>query len=344
MCLSGLGKETEILTGRGWQNFSNLTKNDLVATLNLKSQELEFQIPSPICESSYSGNMFRQRQQRLDVCTTPNHDILFSLSKKYGKLLNPDFEKAKNLKGARCFYLVGAPWNKGKNQDFFTLPSCEYENNHSVSFMKIEMEKWLRFMGWYLSDGGIYRWRKSNYRIILASTDDERLNHAERLLYSMGFNPTRGKKGVEVYSKQLFKYLEKFGGSKQKYIPTKTKNLSSNLLEVLLESLLKGDGSKDGKRKYYWTSSKKLADDVQEIALKCGYSANISKRKSLSGNTQYKVNISPNITAQVNNGTDRTFYEHYEGKIYCCNVPNGVILVRRSGKPYFVSDSKFKNS
>ena len=44
-------------------------------------------------------------------------------------------------------------------------------------------------------------------------------------------------------------------------------------MEILLKSLLEGDGNINGKGFKYTTKSKQLADDFQELALKCGYSA-----------------------------------------------------------------------
>jgi site-specific DNA-methyltransferase (adenine-specific) len=85
----------------------------------------------------------------------------------------------------------------------------------------------------------------------------------------------------------------------------------------------------------YFTSSKGLADDVQEISLKLGYKAEI--RKSLRrGNYQYRIDIKiPNrkknycfpylVTSKHTNTVN------YEGKVWCLNIKNHLFITRRDG-------------
>jgi UDP-glucuronate decarboxylase len=89
-------------------------------------------------------------------------------------------------------------------------------------------------------------------------------------------------------------------------------------------------------RMVYNTGSKKLADQFQILAIKCGYSANINSNlrigSGFSGSKgTYKVNIrygkrSILIKPQINK---------YDGYVYCVNVPNHVIMVRRNNKTAF---------
>lgn len=106
----------------------------------------------------------------------------------------------------------------------------------------------------------------------------------------------------------------------------------------------------DHDREYcrYYTSSKQLADDVQEIALKIGLSAKVSHldRTDQDGWTkgvEYRVNISKSTVMQVNQQPDdpNDWVEDYVGTVYCCEVPgDGIIMVRRNGKPIWCGNSK----
>jgi hypothetical protein len=72
-----------------------------------------------------------------------------------------------------------------------------------------------------------------------------------------------------------------------------------------------------------------LLNDFAEIAIKCGYSVNFSRADTVAiskGQVTPTVNRSPEVT-------------HYSGMIYCCEVPNGLIHVRRNGKTLWTHNS-----
>jgi hypothetical protein len=83
--------------------------------------------------------------------------------------------------------------------------------------------------------------------------------------------------------------LQKIGKAKTKYIPREFLNLPINNLQYLFKSIIAGDGyTEKGKkiqilgktvnssgRKIYYTSSKQLADDFQELATKLGYATRL---------------------------------------------------------------------
>ncbi|KXA91433.1 hypothetical protein AKJ57_01350 [candidate division MSBL1 archaeon SCGC-AAA259A05] len=344
--------KTEILTKKGWKKFSELQENDKVATLDTEDQKMEFQEPTKIYEYEYSGRMFRQEQKRLDLSVTPNHRILFDWHVENNRLSNPKFEEAENLKGKFIHYLVSAPWKGGDNHDYLKIPEIEYGKRFEKETepeREIETEDWLRFLGWYLSEGNVYCEEGNIYETQISSTDLDNLEEISDILKSIGYEPSkRTPNQLGVFNKQLEKYLERFGKSRDRYIPEEIKNLEPRLLEILLEALLAGDGTKGEKDKWsrFDTVSKQLADDVQEIALKCGYSANISgyDATGYGDGKAYRVNICETRTAGVNRDDDKSYWEEYDGKVYCCSVPNETLLVRRNGKPFFSGNSKVHDS
>ena len=101
-------------------------------------------------------------------------------------------------------------------------------------------------------------------------------------------------------------------------------------LQILYDWLMKGDGYIGGGNEEYSTISKRLADDVQEIVLKLGKSANVYKRK-----TWYIVGVSKTTYHVVKNVTS----ESYTGNVWCLEVPNHTLYVRRNGKACFCGNS-----
>ena len=356
--------KTEILTKNGWKIFKDLTYQDEVATLNREKRQLEFQRPLDIQKYTYSGPIYKYKSQRIDLAVTPNHRILyFPRSSFFKHLSKGNFIEASKLiqrKADIGILLFPDIWI-GDDQRNFTLPLCEKWIGHprykKVNAKYIDMKTWLEFFGIWLSEG--YTTENSrSYRVGIVTKSSSIKRWIENLLSKMQFKYTiysseNGKYDFRIYDKQLFDYLKQFGKAHQKFIPQKIKNLSQDKLKILLFSLIKGDGriiysKKDSNRFWatYITTSKRLADDVQEIAIKCGYASRIvkycrHKDKNLFGENPrdiYHVYISISQLTQLL--PKKIKIEKYEGKVYCCSVPNEVILVRRNGYAYFCGNSK----
>ena len=101
----------------------------------------------------------------------------------------------------------------------------------------------------------------------------------------LGFHPSirnyRGLWEVGVYNAKLGRMFEQqFGsGASKKHIPLWIKKLSSEKLDVLLHSYIKGDGHVI-KKDIKWVSSTvspSLAFDIRDIALKIGYSCSLHR-------------------------------------------------------------------
>ena len=139
---------------------------------------------------------------------------------------------------------------------------------------------------------------------------------------------------------RLHTYLAPLGNSYDKYIPEDAKDLSPDLLEILWAWACKGDGHHYlGKSWHMITASERLAGDWQEVLQKLGRDASVSPRKPGDGGTvRGKVVTGCRPTWIVRERTSKLRNADgklvpYEGMVYCVSVPNGVIYVRRNGRP-----------
>ena len=134
--------------------------------------------------------------------------------------------------------------------------------------------------------------------------------------------------------KALHDYLSQFGYAKDKFIPDEIKNLSSRQLEIFWEFYRLGDGhtEKNGRTRIV-TGSKRMADDLQEIAQKIGYSASVRERKStphaladgriISGGNCWTITLRFTKAQQFHVQS-----HEYNGEVYCVSVPNEQLYVR----------------
>jgi len=347
--------KTEILTENGWKLFKQLDKNEKVATLNPETHCLEYQKPISYFSDMYDGEMVKIKSGSVNLVVTPNHKLYVKklwFTNKF-KLIEADkvnfgFESKSN-----CNWV-------GIDEPFFTLPSVKFErhnryNEIEASEKKIPMKDWLRFLGIYLAEGCCDNYR-NEYRIRIAQIKEHNRPIIEKWIKDIGFHYLTEKNGFAIYNKQLWTYLRQLGKTKEKFIPKKTKNLSPMYLNCLFEGLMLGDGHRSKKKvwnkkykKYYTDNhcsycsySKQLINDMSEIILKLGMVSTFYK----VNNEGYVLNITNyRLTPMIRKNKLDEYITHvpYKGYIYCVEVPNHIIYVRRNGKSVWCGNSYRKS-
>ncbi|HID60311.1 MAG TPA: hypothetical protein EYP46_00445 [Hadesarchaea archaeon] len=354
--------ETEVLTKKGWKRFDTVTVGDEIATLNPATFELEYQRPRRLYHYIYRGKMYKVKSKQVDLLVTPNHRMFVAQRKS----LKPksewifDLIPAESIFGKHVIYKKNCKW-RGVEKATFELGN-----------RKPPMDDWLFFFGLWLAGGSVTKYRRKNgkgyfYVVQIRNYNDEILSKAVEVAQRLGFNPhlTQGSK-VKIYDKELYEYLSKSGKSREKFIPDDIKSLSPRQLELFLNAYLLGDGRRSTVRKQRnptircWTASEKLKDDLQEIALKAGWSANfalsakagekddrIPRRQIFAGrNTWMLTFIQKHDTPRVygrrsvrERSENVENWVDYNGDVWCLEVPNHVIYVRRNGKPVWCGNS-----
>lgn len=344
-------KDTEILTENGWVNIKDFVekKDEKIKVYTLSdTNKLELQQPTKFyaCENTY-GYMYHFKSQKIDLMITPNHNIV-TVDSSYNKR---KFVRADEI-NQKTFIPKTAEW-VAEDQEYFILPSyvsC-IEKNIVIQERKILMDDWLDFLGWYISEGCVTKnmtdkhgIKYEEYSIHISQTKKINLEKIKNAIEKIGCHGYYNSGSFNISDKQVALYLEKTFGkySYNKFIPNEYKMLSKRQLAILFNSMVLGDGHiKNGFISYY-SSSEKLMDDVQEIILKLGFTGNILKRKReprlfkkenriiKSDRYQYQINMSKSSFYKLLK-SNRNKVE-YSDKVYCCEVPNHTLYVRRNGK------------
>jgi len=352
-------ENTEVLTREGFKKFSELSYNDEIATLNPETDEIEYQHPIAIHKFNYKGKMVHIKGRSIDLLVTPEHKLYCAnfFKERRGKNEGFKFIEAVSLLQSYRYQKYNfkrtAKW-KGVNIEYFELPA--YEKNwitHGTHRVFKEDKKlipiadWLKLFAWYIAEGDTSTYGK----VRIANTDEKNLQEILELCKKMGFNASiykntnRGyeKAGVTIYSVQLWKYLSQFGKATEKFIPNWIKMLSPDKLQIFLETITKGDGHKDSRNWKYYTSSRRLADDIQEIAIKAGYVASVGEIVDIrfsKGMHRYIVHI--DRKRKDTTLTKKPELIDYDGFVYDVTVPkHHIILVRRNGKICWSSNSNY---
>lgn len=325
--------QTEILTNCGWKFFKDVISSDKIATLNQSTGELEYQNPLMIVKYDNKNELIRIDNRAIDIAVTANHNMYVSTLTMIDKknVYNPyKMIKAIDLPNTHIKIKRNCKWRAADNN--------EYPKN------------WFAIMGLYLSEGCM---ANHGTAIHLSVHKKDIVEKTKKMLDESGFKYSLRKSGgFDVFiGKDRAIELKKLGTASQKYIPNYIKFSSASNIKIFLEWFSCGDAhEKNGAREFY-SSSKKLIDDLQECLIKIGNNGNINIRDRrgrkvfISGHwancnyLSYELNERVKKTESYIRGHKDIYKEKYNGIVYCVEVPNHVLLVRRNGKPYFCGNT-----
>jgi hypothetical protein len=346
----------KILTKNGWIPITEVSMIDEIATLN-KDNILEYQKPEAIHHYSYKGPMYSIKGQQIDQIVTPEHRMYIKKRDKE----EFELDQVKNVFGKRVNYKKNAK-NTNKDIDNFEIPEAKFMFNGEeviTPAKMVPMDNWLTFLGIWLGDGWV-----NNKRICIAANKPRVKEALDRISSSLGFEISKcqGDKWY-IHDKQYGCLLEELSlGASNKYIPSWCFDLSERQSKVLIEGLMLSDGHKPKSGSYqYYTSSPRLAGDMQRLALHAGWSANSTIRSEAGNETTMKDGrvIKSNFDAyvvkinrtknepQMNHGHSKTQDGQkeeiidYDGSVHCVTVPNGIFYIQRNGIPSWTGNSRY---
>lgn len=336
--------DTEVLTENGWKLFRDLNRDERVATYNQETGYMEYDKPIEYYEYDFKSNefmkMYRFNHRSVDVLVTPNHRMLVERNGKMTETYSQDIKHDDK-------FISTVNWMGEYPVEMPHMKSC---------LSHLPLHDYLEFAGYYISEGGAKEEKNrglSESKIIQACSISQNksgkyyndIRTSVALVYP-NFSEYEDKRNsgcsyMTINSVNIARYLsEEFGShSHNKRIPKWIKDLPKHRLEIILKSLLKGDGGTRGReslsRYTYTTTSKQLADDVSEICLKLGYFTTIGEEEPKNGNCRkvYKVYWSENRKdTKFNIRKKNITQEEYSGKVYCVKVPNSWLVTRRNGR------------
>lgn len=322
-------EDTDILTARGWVRFADLTLSDEVASVS-PAGEIVYARPVKIHAYPYCGVMYEFATRTVNLLVTPNHNMYFRPKHSHSY----EFIPASSANQAQYYALMNKLVWTGALADTFSVPPVKYQRNYCARPLPdFDMGDWCELMGLYLSEGSTTFYR-DRAEVIISQKRPQNLEPIAALLKRMGLSYYQSEQGFTICNKQLALYLKQFGYAREKYIPRELLALPPAQLARLYDGLMRGDGNKKGNCWTYFTTSKRLADDVQELIIKLGYNSNISESPPGNPDWRTKYCVSRRISKESTIFPARHIKTvDYDGMVYCCTVePYHTLIVRRNGK------------
>lgn len=343
-------EQTRILTEAGFKYFRDLTPTDKVAQWDPDTREMTFVLPKVRTIRDWDRPLLHFKAKGMDMMLTDTHRMRTKpiMGDGTGRWLTEPAGRTVE-RGGNVKFVGHVDWC-GIEEERFVLPGQAVSPGYSGSEDRVfAMDDWLEFLGYYLSEGGLCfdgerpSCLKLSQRETVNATKAWRIGGLLQRLFPHNLstfpNPKTGDINWTLYGKQLWKWVQDMVGSfgNEKRIPRRFLNLSKRQLKILFDAMMLGDGNTDrregGNNGCYYSTSKGLCEDFQELCIRLGLRSTLTLHKPAEGNRKerWRVSWSDGRDFQFSAPKHRVEKVPYSGKVYCCAVPTGYIVTERNG-------------
>jgi len=333
-------EDTEVLTEHGWQAWPDLDQSAALATVNPVSRAIQYQYPTHLHTVEYKGEMMHASHKHLDMAVTPDHRMLVRKWDQSQRDHSSQYEfvLAKDLGWSTG--LMGAPEGGWTGTEIKQI---------EIDGITASGDDLMRLLGLVVSDGFAGNSEKSMGTVSFCCFDETFVAKAREVAakFLLKEQPTR----QGVFAKHNFHKLAEWirakcysgePSAKTKRIPDLVKVASVRQIEIFLHYFRdKTRGKIEGRE--FFSASKQLMDDIQELLLKCGRRSRVRSGKKgedvpYSGNSKGYIKASQIHyckeylrNALTLNRKKQVEQDRYSGTVFCATVPNGTLVTRRQG-------------
>lgn len=361
-----LNSETEFLTNNGWKKYDEVTDNDLMACFN-HNHCIEYKPFISRTDDIYNGQIYTFESSYLRFSITPNHKLY----------LSPLYRRSYNNFSTKYDKSV-ADWQLKTVDDYFnkTKKSYYHQLNH-LNNDKCDNDEYsddfIKLLGMFLSEGCLVFNNKSEtptgIRIsqLNGRCGCEVMKSISSIKITDYTFDKRGKGIEHTYECNdkdvLTKILQCNGRySLDKDIPSYVYTFSKRQFDILLNSMLCGDGHKHKKgHSIYYTYSYKMAKSLHTLLMLNNYNSQLYgknkeyrynhksnyKRKDGVINNSYQVFISKNDNQYSVLNKNKVKYNCgwsvknvVDERIVCFETEYGTLVTRNNEKMSFHGNSK----
>ena len=351
--------DTEFLTQDGWKRYDEITDSTLLGTLNQTTGRIEFQHFTDRVAKPYDGPIAFMHPRHSQCAVTLNHRMWVSRGHRCEA---NGFSTAYTTEGAEWGIQRMGDLLDGYHSRFHVrvtgTPRTEDYDPETVT------DDYLTLLGCYVSEGCVgkrltdgtasvlrisqkvggrqapymdaYQSKHSFVRDYQYTHDDEwRTEPCEERVWTVANRDLASRVERECGS-----------GSQSKHLPAWTRDLSARQVNLLLDVMIAGDGTNRAFSRVYYTTSKRLADDVQVMCVMAGIVSQVwGPYQYKEGETpMYQVYIGTPLEAvsvDFRRESNHVNVEDVKGaRIVCFTVPNEILVTRRGGSVAIQGNTK----
>ncbi|MGB3543229.1 DNA polymerase domain-containing protein [Rubrivirga sp.] len=352
--------DTDVMTTTGPRRVGDLEVGDFVYAIDPDTLEPAVKPVEAVYSQRYTGPMVEIKNRHTDFLVTPEHRFLTARFRPGGTFADYEWETASNLLEdsvrRKLPSLAPLPGRVSSSRvsvaalcdrhgiEYKTGPRGIKEHRRQGRWQpeSFDLEDWLAFVGWYVSEGTSYKSipktyangtvRGESYTVTLCQKRADGRDAIRDLLDRMRFAFGEGQSGFTFSSRVFYRVLEaECGrGSYHKRLPEWIFGLPSSCLQHVFDALMAGDSDAHGKR--YTTASRQLANDFVRLSLHLGRRSYV-----MSHDGAYRIAVNdpsatvPKGLAPVVKGGHRREVQ-YDGEVFCLSVADHhTVLAGRNG-------------
>ena len=334
--------DTEVLTDRGWTLWSGYNGSDLLGTMNPATGLLEFQQPTRVHAYEHDGPVLYSVNRGVQFGVTMDHRMLVRKWDEAARKLSPNYtyQRAGDL-----------GW-------YFGLPAST-SGHLGVDLRRLRIDgdrdyagdDFIAMLSLIVSDGYAGGTENTRNWVSFVRFIDKDQAEVRAMAHRTGFHecPSRPNVWIRYNAGALADwirancYVSAELGAHNKRVPEIVKQSSSRQIADFLR--LYGDKSHTKTLGCeYFSTSKRAADDIQELLLRVGKRGTVYTRKNAEGHVS-TLRDGTTITSRhalhcvhERSGEKLSIVrksqletETYKGIVYCATVPNGTLVTRRNG-------------
>lgn len=331
--------DTEVLTERGWVAWPDYNYSDLVATVNPLTHAMEYQAPFERHVYEYDGEMVYCTNRRLDFGVTPDHRMLLRKWDESARTLSDRyaFQRAADIGWYAGVMHAPRGWLGTELLKLEVPGDRSYDGDDFIALLSL-----------IVSDGFAASYEHSGDLVSFASFRPECRERVAALAARVGFREQPSRPGVwnrwgaGALARWLFANCYTGGGFKaqHKKVPDIVKVASRRQVELFLTWNGDQNHGRAAHGEHYYSASKRMIDDLQELCLRVGRRGTITNRGPRTGTMpqgivstsreswELVVSQRENLCIERKKNIER---DHYKGLVYCAAVPNGTLVTRRNG-------------
>ena len=329
--------DTEVLTENGFVLWPDYNGTDLLATVNQSSGMLEYQQPSRTYSFEYDGDLTYSTNRRLDFAMTPDHRMWVRKWDERARTLSPDYS----------FQRLGEiGWYVGLQHAPSGFRGLDFNSISLDGDRKYIGDDFIALCGLICSDGYSGGSQSTENWVSFCCFRPEMREQVSAIASRNGFHEQPSRPGVWVrYDAHHLAdwvrkncYTKEGTGSKNKKAPGFLMSCSQAQIRHFLHFF--GDRLHDREDDVYYSSSKRMADDIQELHLRIGMRATLLTENVDGGSLPDGRSSGPGIRYRLCvSRTNRLCLDRkkhietdrYKGLVYCATVPNSTLITRRNG-------------
>ena len=325
-------EETECLTLKGWTKYNELKKGNIIASFNLKTNKLEWDVVKDLFIFDFNGNLLYF--PTLGIMTTFNHRVIRKDKAKK--------QKEWSIKEA----------NKITSWDIIPITSDWENGSYGIIKNNISPE-FCEILGWICAEGHFNKYGIDIYQSV--SANPKKVDRIRNLLIKekIKFSERHQKRISKITKKEFemvtFGIAEKESKKIFPYIPNKKPTFEmlgweKEQIRKFLDGFILGDGHirKDDGRISITQKDENTIDILMALAFRLGYSVKKSFIKEYFKNPAiFRLYLSNKKYKGIRstNGKLQKEIIKYDGKIWCPQTYNSTFVARRDNKIFITGNS-----